>query len=602
MANQISIDILTNTTNLTSGVSKVNNQLGSLNKSATLLTGKFRGLLSTLGFSIGVGALTSWVKDAAAEEAEFKRIAANFGDDAEGIVSKISTLSQDFKVDDGAIASYFNILKGKVQVGNDDVLAGIVKSSLTASAKFGQPAETYVNAWIKVLKDGKIKAQDLGTLGAGLQDTAEGKRLKEQFNNLKTTAEQIAFIQRVVQADTKPGDLVGPWQELTFELDNLKEAIATELLPLLQDFLDLVFPKDAEGKRSLAWWVNDLAIAITALWTATKLVSLAKFIKEIYTSPQMVRFLAWFAETTAGATTLRGAIALLWSALNPLKKAIIIGAIIMAAFNLLPEEVQESIKKAFKEIGDFIVKEIKQMPLVKAFTDRFDDIKKAWKEKDWAELGRIVIVGMILGFNPIPPSLRTALSSLYEDIKAKWKEKDWKGLGKMAVEGLLNLVFDYTALKTQIKKLYDDFKRNWASQNWPQLGKDVVAGIIKGLTPDPIEKSVTGLVGFIKRIWNRETQTKSPSKVFAEKGRFLVEGLSDGITKSSGLAGKAISNLADIVNQPMTSPGFAFAGGTAGRGNTINVTINAGLGTDPYELGRAVDAALNKYKSVNGRR
>jgi hypothetical protein len=37
------------------------------------------------------------------------------------------------------------------------------------------------------------------------------------------------------------------------------------------------------------------------------------------------------------------------------------------------------------------------------------------------------------------------------------------------------------------------------------------------------------------------------------------------------------------------------------RGSGVNITINAGIGTDPYEVGRYVKSALDKYAGVNGR-
>jgi hypothetical protein len=53
--------------------------------------------------------------------------------------------------------------------------------------------------------------------------------------------------------------------------------------------------------------------------------------------------------------------------------------------------------------------------------------------------------------------------------------------------------------------------------------------------------------------------------------------------------------MSDLSTGLSLTPNF----GTSRGG--VNVTINAGLGTDPYELGRAVRAALNKYDGVNGR-
>ena len=66
-----------------------------------------------------------------------------------------------------------------------------------------------------------------------------------------------------------------------------------------------------------------------------------------------------------------------------------------------------------------------------------------------------------------------------------------------------------------------------------------------------------------------------------------MQGLALGISGNQRLATNAL-------NLPLT-PSFA------GRGSNITVNINAGIGTDPYEVGRYVKAALDKYSGVNGR-
>jgi hypothetical protein len=561
MANQITIDILANTRNLVSGVNNVNGQLQNLNNTATRVTGVFRGLLGTLGLTIGVNALTNWVKDAAAEEAEFKRLAANYGKDADAITASINNLSQEFKIDDGAIASYFNTLSGKVQVGNNKVLEGIVESSLKASAKFGQPAESYVNAWIKVLKDGKIKASEVGVLGAAIRD----KDAQKAFDALDTTGEKIAFLQERITGGVDTATLIGPWQELTYELDQLNEAVGEELLGPHQTLLDIIFPENEEGERSLAEWVNDLAIALGLLWSVGKIAAAVEFIRElkktigkIAVTVGMTKFGSWIVTTTAGATTLTEAAGLLWAALSPTKKVLLIGATLAAIFALLPEEVQQDIKDAVKKIKDFFVKEFNESEWGKEVNKIYKDFKKAWNEADWAELGKIAVTAALTWF--IPKVVRDKFTETYDALKKEWEKKDWKGLGTV-----------------------------------------VITGIVKGLVPKPVEDAITTVGRFMKAAWDKITRSKSPSRVFMESGKDIVEGLAIGIEKSKALAQEAIGVISDTISSPFTTSDFAYAGGRSGKAVNNYVTINAGVGTDPYELGRVVKAALDKYTGVNGR-
>jgi len=63
----------------------------------------------------------------------------------------------------------------------------------------------------------------------------------------------------------------------------------------------------------------------------------------------------------------------------------------------------------------------------------------------------------------------------------------------------------------------------------------------------------------------------------------------------------------DIAKNATLSLGNATVSGLslpsiAKRNNagSVNITINAGLGTDPYALGRSVKGALNTYSGVYG--
>lgn len=151
-------------------------------------------------------------------------------------------------------------------------------------------------------------------------------------------------------------------------------------------------------------------------------------------------------------------------------------------------------------------------------------------------------------------------------------------------------------LKTLFGKVVEEVK-TWPGRIY-QSGKDLIMGIWNGIRDmgQWIKDKISGffknnVLGTVKKLFG----IGSPSKVFAGYGKNLMQGLSIGINRNTGLAMQALNGL-DM------EPSFAFAGSASSRGSIVNnVTINAGVGTDPYELGRVVSAALDKYAGVNGR-
>lgn len=129
-----------------------------------------------------------------------------------------------------------------------------------------------------------------------------------------------------------------------------------------------------------------------------------------------------------------------------------------------------------------------------------------------------------------------------------------------------------------------------------EIGKDIVKGLWNGIT------SLVGWLkekvgGFFKNLlpgWaEKALGISSPSKVFAEVGKNIIGGLAS--TFNVGEAAKAIT--AKPVRSPNRVPVASMP--SFGGAAPINVTINAGLGTDPVALGRQVNNALSKYGKVS---
>jgi hypothetical protein len=84
--------------------------------------------------------------------------------------------------------------------------------------------------------------------------------------------------------------------------------------------------------------------------------------------------------------------------------------------------------------------------------------------------------------------------------------------------------------------------------------------------------------------------------VFASIGKNIIGGLE---STFNAPAVKAVSNAARAgISVPTASLPSLMSGKSA---SAINVTINAGLGTDPYALGREVNNALTQYGRVSSR-
>ena len=134
------------------------------------------------------------------------------------------------------------------------------------------------------------------------------------------------------------------------------------------------------------------------------------------------------------------------------------------------------------------------------------------------------------------------------------------------------------------------------------LGKNFVKGLWDGIQSmlqwfvNKLENSLVGkTISKIASLFG----IKSPSTVFAEMGEDLVRGLALGVNNAQKFATKSMVGLADATTGSFM-PSLNYAGGSTGSA-PIQITINAGMGTDPYALGREVNNALTKYGRVSSR-
>lgn len=126
------------------------------------------------------------------------------------------------------------------------------------------------------------------------------------------------------------------------------------------------------------------------------------------------------------------------------------------------------------------------------------------------------------------------------------------------------------------------------------IGKDIVTGLWNGI------QNMAGwlkdkVVGFFKNLlpdWaEKALGIKSPSKVFADIGKNIVSGLAS--TFNIGTAAKAITKPTTTV------PRLTSSNTISTQKPGINITINAGLGTNGAQLGKQVSSAIKQYGKVS---
>lgn len=129
-----------------------------------------------------------------------------------------------------------------------------------------------------------------------------------------------------------------------------------------------------------------------------------------------------------------------------------------------------------------------------------------------------------------------------------------------------------------------------------EIGQNIVRGLWNGITnlTSWLKDKVGGFFKNLLPGWaEKALGISSPSKVFAEVGKNIIGGLAS--TFNIGEAAKAITAKPITASNRVPVASMPSFGGAA----PINITINAGLGTDPVALGRQVNNALNKYGKVS---
>jgi phage-related protein len=582
MANTVTIDIVADTRKLVQGVNTANQQLSGLQKSVknvgniAAAAGAFA--VAGRGFADIARLATGAVKSSIdlADSIDAVRMTLNDKKAFNDFQTFLSTTATSLGLSKTNAAAFGAQLAG---IGYGAGLGGqelekftekTLQLAVDLRSKFGGSLEEALTA-VKSALTGELTP--LKKYGVALSD-ATMKQYGLSKGIIRTTKGALTPQQKTMIAyemllDSKVNGSVGNFadtqesaanqlQKLNAQLDDAKTTLGNAFLP---------------GLTTVVTFINEHVIpAFQALPDPIKAFIGVAVGLGVIAGP-VVLAAAAFGALGISLGTVAAAV---WAIAAPVLIVIAVIAALVAIGVLLYKnwdtitrvagEVWEGIKKAFEPIANFI-KDV--------FTAAWEGIKP------WLQLlGGIVavIIGIFL----------TPFIALFNRVKGIISS----ALGSEAFEkfkGIIKSVISY------VTKQWGQFIKTFVG-----VGSAIVKGVWAGISGagtwlrDKFFKFFGDLIpGWVKKMLG----IKSPSKVFMEFGNQIVKGLAIGMNPtgirkaSSGLAMGAMSGF---------GPAQLSGGGYAGSGIVIN--INAGLGTDPYELGRVVQQALHKYESINGSR
>jgi hypothetical protein len=552
MANQITIDIVAQTNKLTSGINDANTQIDTMSTKLKGVAGA-AGLAAT-GFlaTKGLTFLKQGIDEAKEAEQVMKAATATFGEGSAAlaqITADADKFGKALSVDNDELISLATQLGSRLPENIQASSVEFVKIFKDVEAFTGGAitAEGAGNKLAKAFADGELRAGELQKIFPGLEQATydQAEALSKAGDNQGALNLLVDEGQKVY--DDAAAKNVTSSQKFETALGNLKEQIGGPVLQVMNKMLDaLNFLLTAFS--SLPGPVQNIIVVLGLLLVtgALTLTFLASMKASLVT-------LGITSTATAGGIGLATiATNLLKIALAGLGIGLVIAAIVLLVQNW--DTVVEVAKKVYSAIKEF-------------FGQAFEFVKEAiGKAIDWVKENWPLILAILTG--PIGLAI-LAITKNFDKIKDKVGEvianikeifgnlpESMANIGKNIVTGLWN-----------------------GMQNMAGWLKDKVTGFFKNLIPDWAEKAL-GIA--------------SPSKVFAGIGSNIISGLS---SVFNAPAVKSVSSRAAAgIAVPRTSLPSLMSGKSS---SGINITINAGLGTNGAALGRQVSGAIKQYGKVS---
>jgi len=655
VAQQITIDIVAETRKLTEGVNDATKSLDGIE-------GKLNGVAkaaiaagSAFVLREGVQFLKGAAEEARDAELTARAAAKAFGEGSSAlqqITSDADKFAKILAVDNDELIKLATQLGTYLPPEAQSLSVQLVALGKDIGALTGIDAESWVKKFAKGMADGELKASDLEKMIPKLN-----KAVYKQAEALFKAGKAQEALNLLIKEGNKAfggaaASQVTGAQKLDKAMGDLKETIGTKLLPTIEKLTNLLV-KLVEGFTSLPNPVQNLVIGLTAL------VGIGGPLLTFFASAKtaLVTLGIVSGEATIATGLLTAAQGLLRAALIALPWVALIAAIVLVIKHW--DEITDVVKKVWEYLKDVVGK---MVDAVADFADNVKDAigdLLGWIKSNWQTIvaimtGPVGILAKIIydNFDEIRDVITNTLETIQAVVENIWDsittwiraklgdivsyvDDGWQSVGQATlnvlgeilgfvselwtaisqkVSGIINGLKDivvgiWNSVRDKTVEVFNDIKevssKIWSNisgfiigvvrnvvnsfsdlyRSMVEIGGDIARGIIAGLFGVKswftfnfkkwIDESILGFIRSYMKIG-------SPSKVMAKIGEQLTQGLYVGM----GAPGSPGINL----------PQINTSGGAVGG---VNITINAGVGTDPYALGREVTSALSRYGNVS---
>jgi hypothetical protein len=597
MANIVTIDIVAETKKLTSGINDANTQIDGMSS-------KLKGAAAAAGAAASAFVLKEGITflkqgiDEAKEAKEVMTAATTTFGEGSAALAKITADAEKFgkeiAVDNDEIIKLSTQLGARLPADSQALSAELVNLAFDVEAftAGALSAETVTNKLAKALADGELKAADLEKIVPGLTTA-----IYDQAEALsKAGKNQEALTLVIDAAQSKYGDAaeknVTSTQKFETALANLKESVGEKILPVVEKFVNaLTFL--IEKFDGLPTPVQNLILGLTGvvaiggpllgfLASAKTALTTLGIVKATTTVATGALTTATGAQTVAtGAATI--ATNLLKVAMVALPIMAVVALIILLVQNW--DDVTAAVGKVWEMIKEYLPKAWEK---TKEFANKVigfvKDVIVAYVTLPLKmfEIGKDIVEGLWNGIKNMANWLKDKVTGLFGNVTGwakaalgiKSPSRIFAGIGKNIAQGL------WTGLKkekTYLKNNFEDFFGDIIpaltvdSLNLPDFAEFVTqAEFIDGIQTASVDQAMLAGTGLY---WDAANET------------FNID---DTVVTTA--------KLADLLSSDYAIPTLNQTG--AGTG-TYNITINAGAGSDPYSVGRAVTSAIDKYSRIS---
>lgn len=195
------------------------------------------------------------------------------------------------------------------------------------------------------------------------------------------------------------------------------------------------------------------------------------------------------------------------------------------------------------------------------------------------ETGFNIIVALGQGLiNNIPVIVENA-GAIFQAIIDVVQAINWLDLGGKIVTLIGNGLKALASAPVEIirnigKNVFDTFKKGFS---WSSLGKDIINGIVEGIKSVGSSIGDT-IMGFAKNAFSgikNFFKIGSPSKLMRDEiGRWIPEGIAEGIKLNEGSVFDAMSEIPDIASSGYNSGNFSYDAQPDSGGTDLSVVIS----------------------------